>query len=56
MTLGVFDNNLPARGCYRSAGFQEVEAEAAELEIMGETWKILPLELTKEDYFGRASL
>lgn len=56
VTLGVFDNNPSARGCYRSAGFQEAEAEAAELEMMGETWKISELELTKEDYFSRASL
>lgn len=55
VTLGVFDNNPSACGCYRSAGFQEAEAGAAELEMMGETWKISELELTKEDYFSKAS-
>jgi RimJ/RimL family protein N-acetyltransferase len=50
VTLGVFDNNPPACRCYRSAGFRDTGTEHR-LEMLGETWKILQLELTKEEYF-----
>lgn len=53
VTLGVFENNLPALRCYQSAGFRDAGTVMA-VEIMGEKWKILGLELTKEDYLRRA--
>lgn len=42
---------MPAYYCYKAAGFKDVEVEAVICEIFGEKWKILELELTKEDYF-----
>ena len=51
VTLGVFDNNLPAYRCYKSAGFKDSEKEGAECMLMGELWKIIELEMTREDYF-----
>lgn len=51
VTLGVFDNNLPAYRCYKSAGFRDSEKEGAECMLMGELWKIIELEMEREDYF-----
>lgn len=46
VTLGVFDNNMPAYFCYKSVGFTDVKMEKAEAcELCGETWNILELEL-----------
>ena len=53
VTLGVFDNNLPAYRCYKSAGFRDSEKEGAECTLMGELWKIIELEMEREDYFRR---
>ena len=50
VTIGVFDNNKPAYDCYKAAGFCDVETEEAICEVFGERWKVLELELTKEDY------
>lgn len=48
VTLGVFDNNMPAYHCYKSAGFQDVtmEKEIA-LDICGEKWRIIELAAKK---------
>ncbi len=50
VTIGVFENNMPAYYCYKAAGFKDIEAEEVICEIFGEKWKILELELTKEDW------
>lgn len=50
VTLGVFENNMPAYHCYKAAGFKDVEAKEMICEFFGERWKILELELTKEEY------
>lgn len=51
VTLGVFDNNMPAYHCYKAAGFKDVHmTKPIKCEISGEMWNILELEITKEDY------
>ncbi len=51
VTIGVFENNMSAYYCYKTAGFRDVEmAEKAACEICGETWNVLELELKKEDF------
>lgn len=49
LTLGVFENNSAAYHCYKAAGFQNVLTEkgAFFIDIMGEEWKCLELELNK---------
>lgn len=51
VTIGVFENNMPAYYCYKGAGFNDSDTEKAVCELFGEKWKVLELELTKEDYF-----
>ena len=51
VTIGVFENNLPAYHCYKAAGFRDVQIEEDIIcELFGERWRILELELTKEEY------
>ena len=51
ITLGVFENNEAAYGCYRAAGFHDVTLEETEYyPIFGEQWKCLELEMTRDDY------
>lgn len=51
VTLGVFENNLPAYHCYKAAGFTDVESdEVVSCEVCGEKWKILELEIKKKDF------
>ena len=51
VTIGVFENNLPAYHCYRAAGFRDVEQEShASCTVCGETWNILELEMTVAEY------
>ena len=39
VTLGVFENNLPAYYCYKAAGFHDVKLEQAETyKVLGEEW------------------
>lgn len=53
VTLGVFDNNMPAYYCYKAAGFKDVELEKdIILKLCGEKWKILELEIEVKDYFA----
>lgn len=48
VTIGVFENNLPAYQCYKAVGFREVLTEKYETEeINGEKWKIIELETVK---------
>ena len=52
VTIGVFENNAGAYHCYLSAGFRSsTELEDSFEEIMGETQRIVELEITKEEYF-----
>lgn len=50
VTIGVFENNMPAYYCYKAAGFKDMETEETICELFGEKWKVLELELTKEEY------
>lgn len=54
VTLGAFDNNMPAYYCYKAVGFKDVELEEPELcQICGETWNVLELEMDKADYCNK---
>ena len=49
ITLGVFENNLPACRCYRAAGFREVPGcEASWYHIGTEDWKCIEMVQTKD--------
>lgn len=49
VTIGVFENNLPAYRCYKSVGFKDVNITEKEMhEICGEMWSILELEIENE--------
>lgn len=50
VTIGVFENNMPAYHCYKAAGFKDVQTEEVICDLFGKKWKILELELLKEDY------
>ena len=51
VTIGVFENNIPAYKCYKAVGFHEITMEEDEFEeIDGEKWKIIELEVTKDSY------
>ncbi len=54
VTLGVFENNLPAYRCYTGCGFEEtVMDEEIYYSIGGERWKCIELAISKEEYYGR---
>ena len=49
VTLGVFENNPSAYYCYKAAGFSEiVMKQEIVLEMLGEKWKVIELELNKD--------
>ena len=49
VTLGVFENNIPAYHCYKSAGFKDVELlEKIMCQVCGEMWSVLELEMVDE--------
>ena len=51
VTIGVFENNMPAYHCYKAAGFMDVEmAEKEMCEVCGETWNVLELEMEKKHF------
>ncbi len=51
VTLGVFENNMPAYRCYKAAGFRDVKLDQKEsCYVCGETWHILELGIEKKDY------
>ena len=51
ITIGVFENNLPAYYCYKAAGFHDVESDQEEIcELFGEKWRILELEINRNEY------
>lgn len=43
VSLGVFENNMPAYHCYKSIGFKE-NGERVDYEINGETWIDIEME------------
>jgi len=51
VTIGVFENNMPAYYCYKAAGFKDVAGEEVICEVLGETWKVLELQIMREEYF-----
>lgn len=49
VTLGVFENNLPAYNCYKAAGFEEIKMdEECIYEILGQKWKCIELEIKRD--------
>ena len=44
VTIGVFENNGPARQCYRRVGFTETET------VVKEPWNVVEMEMRKADY------
>ena len=46
VSLGVFENNMPAYHCYKSIGFKE-NGERVAYEINGETWIDIEMENRK---------
>ena len=50
VTIGVFDNNPAAYGCYKSAGFTDAPTEPVSCEFCGEIWRILELEMDRAVY------
>ena len=46
VTIGVFDHNEAACGCYRSVGFREIPQKEYDTTVyQGEEWKVLEMEL-----------
>ena len=51
VTIGVFENNLPALHCYLSCGFHKSEIlEDSFCDCNGEKIKVLELEILKDEY------
>lgn len=53
VTIGVYANNPAAYHCYRSSGFTEAAGKAHFDIVKGEKWKIIEMELTREEYLSR---
>lgn len=47
ITLGVFENNPSAYHCYKSVGFREVPEKEITIEIGGEPWKCIEMEMRR---------
>lgn len=48
VTIGVFDNNIPAYECYKRAGFNDnTDVENEVYSIMGQKWECLELYIDK---------
>lgn len=49
--LGVFENNSAAYHCYKAAGFRpSTDREDSYTDVDGEKWKVIELEITREEY------
>ena len=49
ISLGVFENNRPARRCYLAAGFEDVTADPPETyRILGEAWRCREMALSRK--------
>lgn len=56
VSLGVFENNLPAYCCYKAVGFRDVVLDTPEkYSVMGEEWKCRELYVTAGVIYGRYS-
>ena len=54
VTIGVFENNTPAYRCYLTVGFHpSAEMEDSFEKVHGEQWRVVELEITKEEYARR---
>ena len=52
ITLGVFENNVPAYRCYLAAGFRELPSSSESWYHIGtEDWKCIEMALTKDANF-----
>ncbi|MBQ5674764.1 MAG: GNAT family N-acetyltransferase [Lachnospiraceae bacterium] len=52
VSLGVFENNLPAYYCYKSAGFQDVILDETEKYfVLGEEWKCRELAIVNDEIY-----
>ena len=49
VSLGVFDNNMPAYHCYKSAGFQENGVRET-YRICGKDWAVIEMVIYSEDH------
>lgn len=48
VSLGVFENNLPAYHCYKAAGFEDVVLDTVETySVLGEEWECRELMVEK---------
>lgn len=48
VSLGVFENNIPAIGCYRACGFREVRLEQTEqYSCLGQVWKCIEMQMQR---------
>lgn len=47
VSIGVFENNEPARQCYKKVGFRET-GEVSQ----SKPWKVVEMEILKEDYYN----
>ena len=51
VTIGVYENNASAYGCYRALGFREAQgAPEVSHDILGEQIKVIELVIRKEEY------
>ena len=54
VTIGVFEKNAAAYGCYRSVGFHEsTDRKGSEETFNGTVYQIAELDITKEEYAER---
>lgn len=50
LSLGVFENNLPAIRCYRAAGFRPIPTDKPEIyTCMGERWTCIEMQAKRRD-------
>ena len=48
VSLGVFENNLPAYYCYKAVGFEDVTLDTTEIyRVLGEEWKCKELSMER---------
>ena len=48
VSLGVFENNLPAYYCYKAVGFEDVTLDTTEIyRVLGEEWKCKELAMER---------
>jgi RimJ/RimL family protein N-acetyltransferase len=50
LSLNVYDFNAPAVECYRRIGFHQVQGNDKAREFEGELWKLLTMELRREEW------